>query len=69
MTDLANLSDFELVARENALRAQVSRGLDNGCRECLVAVVCEQGSRAIADCKAIIAEMSRPSTPIEKKAA
>lgn len=69
MTDLAGLSDSELVARENALRAQVSRGLNDGCREYLVAVVCEQGSRAIAECQAIIAEMSRPSTPIERKAA
>lgn len=52
--DLSTLTDTALSEREASLRLQVDRGLNNGCQEYLVAVLCEQGKRSIAACRSII---------------
>lgn len=49
--NLCDMTLEKLADYENALRQQVARGLNNGCREYLIAVICEQGQRDIAACR------------------
>jgi len=47
MRALSEMTDAELAAYETSLRAKVLAGHNDGCREYLIAAICERGVRDI----------------------